>query len=78
MFDEAFKYKIFVQSEAGAWAWRVRETVYAAQDQASRACLKRSREVGLPGVCRIFAAGDDIVWNLPDKDRLDIIRAYSE
>lgn len=78
MYDEAFKYKIFVQSEAGAWAWRVRETFYAAQDQANRVCLKRGREVGLQGVCKIYAAGDEVVWDLADKERLEAIRAYSE
>jgi len=29
-------------------------------------------------MCRIYAAGDDIVWNMSEKEQEDVIRAYKE
>lgn len=77
-FDEAFEYKVFVRNHEGAWAWLVRNHYYSAQSGAIKACQERSRESGQSGVCRLYAVGDDIVWDLPEKEREDIIMAYSE
>jgi hypothetical protein len=78
MFDEASKYKIFVRNGAGAWAWRVRETFYAAWYEAMNACQNRSMETGQPRACRVYAAGDTIVWDMSEKEREGAINAYSE
>lgn len=77
-FDEASGYKIFVRDEDGAWAWRVRETFHAAQTEAMQACNKRSRERGRPGACRVYAAGDHVVWQMSEKERDKVIKAYKE
>ncbi len=78
MFDEALKYKVFVRNGDGAWAWRVREAFYSAQGEALQACHKRSKADGQPGECRVYAAGDDVVWDMSEKEREDIIKAYKE
>ena len=77
-FIEAPRYKAFVRNDDGAWAWRIRETFYSAQLEAIQACQERSREGGQPPMCRIYAAGDDIIWNLSEKEREDVITAYKE
>jgi hypothetical protein len=78
VYDEAFKYKVFVRNGDGAWAWRVREAFYSAQGEALQACHKRSKADGQPGECRVYAAGDDVVWDMSEKERKDVIRAYKE
>jgi hypothetical protein len=78
MIDEASNYKIFIQNLDGAWAWRVRETFYAAQDEAMGACHKRAWENKQPGVCRVYAAGDTVVWDMSPKEREIVIKAYAE
>ena len=77
-FIEAPRYKAFVRNDDGAWAWRIRETFYSAQLEAIQACQERSREGGQPPMCRIYAAGADIIWNLSEKEREDVIKAYKE
>ena len=72
-FDEAFEHKVFVRDEGGAWAWQVHKHFYHARVQALRTCHKRSKKR-----CRVYAAGDDIVWDMSEKEREDIIKAYSE
>jgi hypothetical protein len=72
-FDEAFEHKVFVRDEDGAWAWQVHKHFYHARVQALRTCHKRSKKR-----CRVYAAGDDIVWDMSEKEREDIIKAYSE
>jgi len=76
-FDEASGYKIFVRDENGAWAWRVRETFHAAHVDAMQACYKRRGE-GQQSECRIYAAGDKIVWQMTDEEREKIIKEYTE
>ena len=72
-FDEAFEHKVFVRDEGGAWAWQVHKHFYHARVQALRTCHKRSKKR-----CRVYAAGDDIVWDMSEKERENIIKAYSE
>lgn len=76
--DEALEYKVFVRNEYGAWAWIVRETFMNAKTEALTYCQKRSAEYEQPGMCRIYAVGDDVVWDMLEKDRLKIIEAYSK
>ena len=61
-----------------AWAWQARESFYSAWREALRDCHKRSKEDGQPGECRVYAAGDDVVWDMSEKEREDIIKAYNE
>ena len=43
---------------------------------AMRSCQNRSREVGQPALCHVYAAGDEVVWEMSEKDREDAVRAY--
>jgi len=43
-----------------------------------QACFKRAKEAGQPRDCRIYAAGDDVVWDMSEKERQGAINAYSE
>ena len=76
-FDEGSGFKVFVQSESGAWAWRLRESAHSAWSQATRTCYRRSSEAGLSEFCEIFAVGNETVWHLPEKERREKIDTYS-
>jgi hypothetical protein len=68
--------KVFVRSEGTAWAWRSGITFYTAMGEAMRACQDRSREVGQPELCHVYAAGDEVVWEMSENDREEAVKAY--
>ena len=75
LFDEGSEYKIFVQAQEGAWAWRVRESFHAARLEAMQACHRR-RAAGQTAGCRVYAAGNEVVWNMSESERKKVIEKY--
>jgi hypothetical protein len=75
-FDEGSEYKVFARSEGTAWAWRSGATFYTAKGEAMRSCQDRSREVGEPVLCHVYAVGDEVVWEMSEKVREEAVRAY--
>jgi hypothetical protein len=76
--DGVSKDKVFIRNEGGAWAFEARESFYSAWRAALKDCHRRSKDYGQPGECRVYAAGEDIVWDMSKSERDAVIKAYSE
>lgn len=76
-FQESSRYKAFVRNDETAWAWRSGKTFYTAMGEAMGACQERSRDANQSPTCRLYAVGDEIVWNLSGAKRREVIEAYS-
>ena len=77
-YGEAFHYKVFVAAEEGAWAYRIRETIDSALQKAMKACRDHVKVANNTGRCRVYAVGDTVVWDMPEKERQEYIKAYGQ
>ena len=66
-------FKVFVLEDDWAWEYRNRDTYEAALKAAMDACDKHASRRGL---CRLFAVGDTVVWDMSEKERDAVIEAY--
>lgn len=78
MFNGAGEHKVFARNEDTAWAWRSGKVFYTAMSEAMQSCQDRSREAGQPALCRIYAAGNDVVWDMSENEREDLIEVYKD
>ena len=67
------QFKVFAYSDDGAWAYRMESTYEDAFRFAMDACDGYARRRGL---CRLFAVGDTIVWEMSDKERDAVVERY--
>jgi hypothetical protein len=66
------RFKVFIFSESGNWSWRTRLTYEEALKDATDSCGQRARR----GLCRLFAVGNTVVWDMSEKERDAVIEAY--
>jgi hypothetical protein len=67
------QFKVFVYADDGAWAYRMESTYEDALRFAMDACDGHARRRGL---CRLFAVGDIIVWEMSDEERDSVVEKY--
>ena len=66
-------FKVFVLADDGSWSYRIRPTYEDALRDSMEGCEKYASRRGL---CRTFAVGNTIVWDMSESERDAVIDAY--
>jgi hypothetical protein len=71
--DDCDRFKVFMLAENGAWGKLTRKTYDEAFEETLLLCDQYARRRGL---CRLFAVGNTVVWEMAEDELSEVIQEY--